>query len=169
MRGKLVPRGLHLQPCRITPAYAGKTERPGHCAGDREDHPRVCGENQGVAWIGRHGEGSPPRMRGKPPPVVVEPPAPGITPAYAGKTEPWEASASLKRDHPRVCGENPPVTSVIGNIVGSPPRMRGKQRHSFADFRHVRITPAYAGKTYDRQCVPIPPRDHPRVCGENPA
>ena len=29
----------------------------------------------------------------------------GITPAYAGKSEIFELSHNLKKDHPRLCGE----------------------------------------------------------------
>ena len=50
--------------------------------------------------------------------------------------------------------------------MGSPPRMRGKERGSVRSSYFARITPAYAGKrgsgSLPRSCR----RDHPRVCGE---
>ena len=50
--------------------------------------------------------------------------------------------------------------------VGSPPRMRGKAKHTHAfQFRH-RITPACAGKRGCPHSGPGTTRDHPRVCGE---
>ena len=49
-------------------------------------------------------------------------------------------------DHPRVCGEKWPVTTLAMRMVGSPPRMRGKADYLF-------LLSEYEG-------------DHPRVCGE---
>ena len=111
MRGKAL-RG----PCpdgrrRITPAYAGK--RPGadvpYTGGT--DHPRVCGEK----WMTRKREtsftGSPPRMRGKAPFLILLTRNIRITPAYAGKSAPAGHTALVEQDHPRVCGEKatPPL------------------------------------------------------------
>ena len=70
----------------ITPAYAGK--RHPYCGpvGYRQDHPRVCGEEERTNRCACWTEGSPPRMRGR----VILPelcaPVLGITPAYAGKS-----------------------------------------------------------------------------------
>ena len=50
----------------------------------------------------------------------------GITPAYAGKSEIFELSHNLKKDHPRLCGEK----LASKHVPIDPPR----------------ITPAYAGK-----------------------
>ena len=52
---------------------------------------------------------------------------------------------------------------------GSPPRVRGKQALQETGEIRTGITPACAGKT-PRACVEyVRSRDHPRVCGENPA
>ena len=70
----------------------------------------------------------------------------GITPAYAGK--------SLDQ-----------IANDIA-VLGSPPRMRGKEPIPLCTTRTVGITPAYAGKSagppFGLWCC----RDHPRVCGE---
>ena len=50
--------------------------------------------------------------------------------------------------------------------MGSPPRVRGKERGPFAEPDSSGITPAYAGKSYTRTCYAYNVRDHPRVCGE---
>ena len=52
------------------------------------------------------------------------------------------------------------------HLLGSPPRVRGKESDIF--FRHfsVRITPACAGKSIVPSAVGSSTRDHPRVCGE---
>ena len=70
-----------------------------------------------------------------------------ITPAYAGKSFRKTTIRHAIKDHPRLCGEKPAKISVDGYITGSPPPMRGKAflvRHSLL---HMRITPAYAGKS----------------------
>ena len=50
----------------------------------------------------------------------------GITPAHAGKSYPLRPVRWLRRDHPRACGEKKPFEVDGYKIMGSPPRMRGK-------------------------------------------
>ena len=50
-------------------------------------------------------------------------------------------------DHPRLCGEKPPVGVPDNKITGSPPPMRGKEWHMEVYAICDRITPAYAGKS----------------------
>ena len=50
-------------------------------------------------------------------------------------------------DHPRICGENYFMLPINSASPGSPPRMRGKQKHAPLTILKYRITPAYAGKT----------------------
>ena len=91
-----------------------------------------------------------------------------ITPADAGKTAQPAFAAENLGDHPRGCGEN--NFAVIGDcgILGSPPRMRGKQERAVGIVQQSRITPADAGKTV-RILNPYGAiKDHPRGCGENP-
>ena len=66
MRGKLGKNANVSPRNRITPAHAGKTCSSGTGRVQREDHPRACGENQGVRNLRAAQGGSPPRMRGKP-------------------------------------------------------------------------------------------------------
>ena len=44
--------------------------------------------------------------------------------------------------------------------------MRGKVKTKLHRGIFVRITPAYAGKSYQHEAVILCPRDHPRLCGE---
>ena len=110
---------------------------------------------------------SPPRMRGKPLCVCCEAVRCGITPAHAGKTTSILPTPTAYRDHPRVCGENVDDVLAKGGQQGSPPRVRGKLYVRHPSFVVTGITPAYAGKTGAPVDTPSPPRDHPRVCGEN--
>ena len=68
-------------------------------------------------------------------------------PAYAGKTAVCPLAPPPLSEHPRVCGENGEVFTLVEAKDGTSPRMRGKL--PLADwFRlHPRNIPAYAGKT----------------------
>ena len=131
----------------ITPACAGKTANKTLGAALYRDHPRVCGENQGVRLPSAHRQGSPPRVRGKPRIRHWERHCIGITPACAGKTAYDPQRRSRRADHPRVCGENRVVLREQHERLGSPPRVRGKHDLPVYILDAGRITPACAGKT----------------------
>ena len=109
---------------RSTKLCSGESQSEKH--DEARDHPRACGENSAsssfIFWM----LGSPPRMRGKRYCSHIAHPLVGITPAHAGKTRSWRAERATRRDHPRACGENHSVPSLINSKLGSPPRMRGK-------------------------------------------
>ena len=65
MRGKVVALLCGISRTRITPAYAGKSGRPGNGRPYPQDHPRVCGEKPSRKALRNTALGSPPRMRGK--------------------------------------------------------------------------------------------------------
>ena len=90
-----------------------------------------------------------------------------ITPADAGKTLQDTQNPGEPEDHPRGCGENPYIVKNDRYLPGSPPRMRGKRLPPLVSIATGRITPADAGKTYVPAIGALPPRDHPRGCGEN--
>ena len=150
----------------ITPACAGKSAVGCcRCFWGR-DHPRVCGEKL-LAVVGRErSEGSPPRVRGK----VLQAPKSndyaGITPACAGKRGELERCRRRSEDHPRVCGEKIYGKAASVGTVGSPPRVRGKERLGGGDLEEIGITPACAGKRKLEKTSETEWRDHPRVCGE---
>ena len=111
--------------------------------------------------------GSSPRMRGAQPPTARKVVAEGIIPAYAGSTASRPPATSLRRDHPRVCGEHrgPLLYSVAA--LGSSPRMRGAPTSISYTTSSSRIIPAYAGSTVCPSCGHRYNGDHPRVCGEH--
>ena len=108
MRGKVSDASGRFLTYRITPAYAGKSDRVKHCGsmlmgspppmrGKASmaplwsllpwDHPRLCGE-KGVLLAGQFWKwGSPPPMRGKARHWQAILMHRRITPAYAGKRE----------------------------------------------------------------------------------
>ena len=130
----------------ITPAYAGKS--------------RVRRSDSSLS------QGSPPRMRGKGMPPISGCHRLRITPAYAGKSQNMVFTGVLGRDHPRVCGEKPNWEWNAKVWLGSPPRMRGKEKVGEVNTYEKRITPAYAGKSCVSELVDGCCWDHPRVCGE---
>ena len=166
VRGKGLLEVFVPEPLRITPAYAGKSAAQSLdrlCAGD---HPRVCGEKQGVPAVAGRNLGSPPRMRGKVLPLLHSPHPPGITPACAGKRLRIGVRYAQRKDHPRVCGEKRQGNMNKEVKVGSPPRMRGKASHHEVCVLVLGITPAYAGKSSTATLAAHSTGDHPRVCGE---
>ena len=86
MRGKLNHASARRDAAGITPADAGKTRRDKSRGKNGRDHPRGCGENSFIWNMKQQGEGSPPRMRGKPSLRIGVSPLVRITPADAGKT-----------------------------------------------------------------------------------
>ena len=131
----------------ITPACAGKRTQGGIISMQDEDHPRVCGEKDQTKYQLTRGQGSPPRMRGKAVIAAGTRRAVRITPAYAGKSQPWRSYSQRRWDHPRVCGEKGFRFRFHVLPPGSPPRMRGKVIRCEELARVVGITPACAGKS----------------------
>ena len=166
MRGKGTDTWYHLSFLRITPAYAGKSACAEKTTAPSRDHPRVCGEKLFFVRLYPNAQGSPPRMRGKATPTRWNARTKGITPAYAGKSDPDTLECTHKRDHPRVCGEKLRGAVRFSTAIGSPPRMRGKACIWIPIKASVRITPAYAGKSRFRGRCRTGNGDHPRVCGE---
>ena len=89
----------------ITPACAGKSYSLALFLGLHRDHPRVCGEKNGICRAKVPHLGSPPRVRGKGFLHFTHKMLEGITPAYAGKRRNCPRILRSTRDHPRVCGE----------------------------------------------------------------
>ena len=150
MRGKECLLGSTPNPFGITPAYAGKRNGALMRRTGLWDHPRVCGEKNGIEFRDSFKLGSPPRMRGKGESLINTNAAAGITPAYAGKSEIIRNAHPERGDHPRVCGEKSSLLWAFSRIQGSPPRMRGKEMLETLVDKWGGITPAYAGKRLKR-------------------
>ena len=166
MRGKVIGGFGVLVQIGITPACAGKSALCVNGGARSRDHPRMCGEKTAREFITDLIQGSPPRMRGRVKVTVCQRFRAGITPAYAGKRPTALLCAGVLSDHPRVCGEETHSGQVVRPDWGSPPRMRGRVTKYVCKPQGVGITPAYAGKSYIEKAKELPPRDHPRVCGE---
>ena len=166
MRGKAAAGGVFYSCRRITPAYAGKSFPSGLFYAHNRDHPRVCGEKCSSCWVRCLTSGSPPRMRGKEAKLTNRKWKGRITPAYAGKSDNTLKNKQKQWDHPRVCGEKLVLFRLAAWLLGSPPRMRGKECLDAFWCLLSRITPAYAGKRLFDLVSKNVKKDHPRVCGE---
>ena len=91
----------------------------------------------------------------------------GLIPAWAGKTEGWEAGGGAIRAHPRVGGENSSARMAPSAGGGSSPRGRGKLAGTGALTEDLGLIPAWAGKTDWGQGHLAGCKAHPRVGGEN--
>ena len=75
----------------------------------------------------------------------------GITPAYAGKSHLLPLFGAAYQDHPRLCGEKYQGRAGNGRVAGSPPPMRGKVKRGSRVSSYPGITPAYAGKSFEKE------------------
>ena len=132
---------------RITPAWAGKRQRPATCSISQGDHPRVGGEKLSNSTRNRSIIGSPPHRRGKAFSVLRRQFRFRITPAWAGKSRKSSGATSSSRDHPRVGGEKKLRIELSQPHAGSPPRGRGKVEPERLRKLSGGITPAWAGKS----------------------
>ena len=132
------------------------------------DHPRVCGGAAAVSWPRCQTWGPSPRVRGSP---AAEPcgDLPGRTiPACAGEPASHRLSATMRRDHPRVCGGANRLFSLRRAIGGPSPRVRGSRRRFRQRHRRLGTIPACAGEPTRPPRATIWTWDHPRVCGGAP-
>ena len=111
--------------------------------------------------------GSSPRVRGKHDLITTQKLLGHLIPARAGKTRSGPPPGSGRTAHPRVCGENVGDRARLCGVLGSSPRVRGKQGHSGNERSDPGLIPACAGKTPRAPCPGYPDRAHPRACGEN--
>ncbi len=92
-----------------------------------------------------------------------------IIPAHAGQTGYRPHHGRRHTDHPRACGANQSLYSVVLAMSGSSPRMRDKLLGAGGPAVWGRIIPAHAGQTWaSTSFVEVLP-DHPRACGANAA
>ena len=63
-------------------------------------------------------------------------------------------------------GEKYPAALICASVGGSPPHARGKAKSDSSSTDSARITPACAGKSYERLLYLPRKRDHPRMRGE---
>ena len=146
-RGKRRRPRTRRHPTRLIPTWAGKTQDLADNLGIEQAHPRVGGENMRLRLSRPVDTGSSPRGRGKPAGPSRPASKPGLIPAWAGKTPQLHLQPARCAAHPRVGGENERMFRQSSYRRGSSPRGRGKHAQHVAALVHVRLIPAWAGKT----------------------
>ena len=169
------------------PAWAGETSAVSAAARAAADHPRVGGGNPNVSPSSSLLKGPSPRGRGKRSRFRAGGAWDGTIPAWAGETSPRSSMIRTTRDHPRVGGGNPDLSSALKllagpsprgrgkpqsrqtrrTIAGPSPRGRGKLRDAGRGALDQGTIPAWAGETTSRTRSRSARRDHPRVGGGN--
>ena len=150
----------------LTPACAGTSGMMRQPRGTRWAHPRVRGDV--VATRSAHREasgltpacagtspaadfeasmyrGSPPRARGRPPPLSPGIQWNGLTPACAGTSHCGHPSVGDIGAHPRVRGDVTDAGWTADERTGSPPRARGRHVSRRLGAGARGLTPACAG------------------------
>ena len=151
----------------LTPAGAGRT-----CASRPEPpcstaYPRRCGENAGKGVDGYAAKGLPPQVRGERARAGRDVPAPGLTPAGAGRTKRCSARPRRCTAYPRRCGENQDSAAFSSPAEGLPPQVRGEPPQQPARRCGLGLTPAGAGRTGAAGLGLRLSGAYPRRCGEN--
>ena len=145
-RGKGKINVFFCSQTRITPACAGKSCALQAVQRVFEDHPRMRGEKILEQRDKTHKEGSPPHARGKASHFVAVHRNLRITPACAGKSDPFFQTCVPGGDHPRMRGEKHGSSGKTCLDLGSPPHARGKVVNQESSNSYHGITPACAGK-----------------------
>ena len=142
-RGKPAASLSVMRSFRLIPAWAGKTADASVRTIVLMAHPRVGGENGGLAFSVGEAPGSSPRGRGKRRPNRQTGLPLGLIPAWAGKTQVQSSPNPIPSAHPRVGGENTQIKLFTHNHEGSSPRGRGKpgirQRRRATSWAHPRV------------------------------
>ena len=167
MRGTRRRSAVAMLKAGIIPAHAGNTRPRLAWMARMRDHPRACGEHNGVLFLIFAAAGSSPRMRGTRDGERLRVFKNGIIPAHAGNTRTRMEYAFLTRDHPRACGEHVVGVKLCRFHKGSSPRMRGTLRTQILPRNADGIIPAHAGNTQTGACRGLLVGDHPRACGEH--
>ena len=165
-RGTVPDRFGGLYGHGIIPACAGNSRSDSPTGSASWDHPRVRGEQVDTNILAQQTPGSSPRARGTGVAVFQALRLSGIIPACAGNRSRHACTKAIRRDHPRVRGEQQPASNSVAPVRGSSPRARGTD--VAPDHGHLRcgIIPACAGNRCPRFGRASRGGDHPRVRGE---
>ena len=131
-------------------------------------HPRACGERVAGPSGRLLYDGSSPRVRGTPEPILLQLGPVRFIPARAGNAA---RSCRYRRNisvHPRACGERSGAMDYVGGMGGSSPRVRGTPCPALQRALRMRFIPARAGNAVAGTLRVSNTAVHPRACGERP-
>ena len=150
-----------------TPAGAGTTQRKGLAEPAAEEDPRGCGDDVSQSSIVPSAGGRPPRVRGRREVGLGRDVDEGKTPAGAGTTATAGRRDPTAGEDPRGCGDDTTYEGETLDMVGRPPRVRGRPRRDDVAERGHRKTPAGAGTTGRSSRSTPGRREDPRGCGDD--
>ena len=123
MRGPLALIAFSIVTTGITPHVRGPAIAV-TAWGRIRDYPACAGPPLLVCDLHKL-RGSPPHVRGPLFDKMGYDREFGITPACAGTTTAQSSMATVKRDHPRMCGDHYMLAFPLIRRMGSPPHVRG--------------------------------------------
>ncbi len=153
----------------LIPAYAGRTGQRRVWIADSGAHPRLRGADSAKCDGLTRIRGSSPLTRGGLASVSLRSGPLRLIPAYAGRTTPSGAAPANHWAHPRLRGADRQLGHASAAMTGSSPLTRGGPGVWCEFVAHLRLIPAYAGRT-----IPIGVRcgakwAHPRLRGADKA
>ena len=107
----------------------------------------MCGEHTAAGPVTVTAKGSSPHVRGARGYRLRLLHLRGIIPACAGSTLHEVFGGEFVGDHPRMCGEHPPIRPAKRRLEGSSPHVRGAHAILIAASGSHGIIPACAGST----------------------
>ena len=111
------------------------------------EHPRAGGDDLRKGGAGLAPPGTPPRWRGRRPPVPDRAKGHGNTPALAGTTPHSATPFRAAVEHPRAGGDDCCTRPPLMDRRGTPPRWRGRRTTDWDGLITAGNTPALAGTT----------------------
>ena len=154
-------------PSRFIPARAGNTPAGRRRIRANSVHPRACGEHPSgpaprwhrspvhprvrgtrLGYACRHTQsGSSPRVRGTLAITMIGSILRSVHPRACGEHTSSRDQRRIQTVHPRACGEHDSGHDILGQSVGSSPRVRGTRLGVHRRCRSTRFIPARAGNT----------------------
>ena len=147
-RGTVGHTEVYINGLRITPACAGNRWVMALRLPEREDHPRLRGEQIIESKAPSVKVGSPPLARGTARVWTYFRRSDRITPACAGNRRTGRGARLKQWDHPRLRGEQQSRDLSVPQGRGSPPLARGTAGKGTDVYDDVGITPACAGNSF---------------------
>ena len=151
---------------RFIPAGAGNAAASAPRCRASSVHPRGCGERPMASRSYRGCTGSSPRVRGTLVSTSRREARPRFIPAGAGNASARTRLSGSRSVHPRGCGERALYRSLIDQVCGSSPRVRGTLWPTMRRRPPRRFIPAGAGNAARSRRTARPHTVHPRGCGE---
>ncbi len=152
---------------RFIPTHVGNTTYQKYHVLLFSVHPHACGEHQPPADHAVHSSGSSPRMWGTHHRPGCRHGRHRFIPTHVGNTSTCSSNHSRRTVHPHACGEHPDVLWLLGDVIGSSPRMWGTLARRLVSAQEVRFIPTHVGNTLTCARADTMFSVHPHACGEH--